>query len=91
MSKIYTPCPYYNCIDDYISPDGYWELCPRCKLRPKIWVFDNGRSTACGCWENKYDHFSITAKSIMDAYERGERYDENELRKNWNDWCKQNE
>lgn len=82
----------YMCIDAYKTPENEedWLKCTCCNLKPKIWVFDNGRSTACGCWNTKYDHFSIYAESIMSVYKRTNMfkdYDSDGLRKNWNHWC----
>ena len=34
-----------------------WLVCPNCNLKPLVWEFNNGRSTACGCGENEYNHF----------------------------------
>lgn len=83
---------YIDCIDAYVEPEGEWSPCPRCGLTPKVWLFDNGRSTACGCWKSTYDHFSIHAESIMSAHKRTSgkgmnEYDSDALRKNWNHWC----
>ena len=83
-----------NCIDSYIYPENLkeWLPCPRCGLKPKIWIFDNGKHTACGCWNNMYDRFSISAESIGSFFKRtggtygyvaGDRI----LKENWNAWC----
>lgn len=88
--KQYQPHSYYNCIEDYKDPDGDWSSCPNCGLKPKVWLFDNGRSTACGCWESRYDHFAIHAESIMSVVKRtgmSVEHDSDGLRKNWNHWC----
>ena len=85
----------YMCIDAYEFPEDKdeWLSCPVCGLKPKVWTFDNGRSTACGCGENKYNHKSIFAESIMSVIKRSyngtscKEYDSNELRNNWNHWC----
>lgn len=88
---------FYNCINAFKDVENHegWLACPRCGLKPKIWEFDNGRSTACGCWENTYDHFAIYAESIMSVAKRNSgsvlEYDIDELRKNWNHWCKTGE
>lgn len=82
------------CIDSYKAPDDIddWEPCPTCGLRPRVWEFDNGRSTACGCGRNEYDHFSIHAESIMSVVKNSEtggdatNYHHDDLRKNWNTW-----
>lgn len=85
------------CIDAYKSVDNpeEWDNCPHCGLIPKVWIFDNGRSTACGCGETKYNHFSIHAESIMSFVKRTggslADYDGDELRKNWNHWCRTGE
>ena len=89
----------YKAIDAYqkVENPEEWLPCPNCGLIPKIWEFDNGRSTACGCGKNKYDHFSIHAESIMSVVSRSKTggdvsgYDKNELRKNWNHWVKTGE
>ena len=83
----------YFCIDAYIDAPEYqqWESCPCCGLRPKIWVFDNGRQTACGCWKDEYDHFSVKSESIMSVHTRCDgnltEYNRNQLRLNWNEYC----
>lgn len=84
----------YMCISAYDFPENIndWLECPNCGLKPKIWEFDNGRSTGCGCGVNNYDHFSIHAESIMSYIKHSyngtscEGYDSDELRKNWNHW-----
>ena len=87
----------YNCIDAYkeVGNPGKWLDCPNCGLKPKIWEFDNGRSTACGCGENRYQHFSIHAESIMSVVGRFNGsttdYDSDALRKNWNWWVETGE
>lgn len=83
----------YFCIDAYeaVPEDEHWEKCPCCNLTPKVWLFDNGRSTACGCWNNRYEHFSVHAESIMSVYVRCEgnltEYNSSQLRLNWNEYC----
>ena len=81
---------YHFCIDAYVDVEGDWSNCPVCGLQPKVWTFDNGRSTACGCWETKYNHFSINAESVCSVLKRTggfvDYYSE-DLRHNWNHWC----
>lgn len=82
----------YDLIEDYKYPDNIseWLNCPECGLKPKVWLFDNGRGTGCGCHNSKYDHFSIRAESINSVYKRTGytiEYNSNELRSNWNHWC----
>lgn len=86
----------YDLIDDYIFPDDIqeWDDCPYCNSKPKVWKFDNGRSTGCKCHNNKYDHRSIHAESILSFYKRTNTlngYDDQELKNNWNHWCKTGE
>lgn len=83
---------FHNCIDSYKDPIGEWAACPNCGLKPKVWEFDNGRFTACGCWKSLYDQFSVRAESIMSVHARTggkqmDQYDHDGLRKNWNHWC----
>lgn len=83
----------YMCCDFYVSPDDCddWLDCPCCGLKPRIWTFDNGRNTGCGCGKSTYDHFSVHAESILSHVERHNgsvaEYDSDELRKNWNEYC----
>lgn len=85
----------YKAINAYkkVENPEDWECCPKCELIPKVWEFDNGRSTACGCGESKYNHHSIHAESIRSVMENShngtsmEEYNLDELRKNWNHWC----
>jgi len=83
----------YNHISAYEDPSdrlGEWLECPACKLTPKVWTFDNGRQTACGCWNNTYDHFTVKAESITSVYTRTSssvEYDSDALRKHWNEYC----
>ena len=81
------------CIDVFVEPNNpdMWLNCPCCGLKPKIWEFDNGRQTACGCANDKYNHFSVVAESIMSCHVRNNgnlsEYDGDALRKNWNEYC----
>ena len=80
----------YKCFDAYEMPSDYmnWNECPVCGLRPMVWEYDNGRSTACGCGNGKYDHFRISAKSVGEYYSNKWIYDPDELRNNWNQFTK---
>jgi hypothetical protein len=87
----------YKAISAYEIPKDVekWLNCPNCGLKPLVWEFNNGRSTACGCGENQYRNFSIYAESIMSWIKRHEGssldYDCDELRKNWNHWVETSE
>ena len=87
----------YSCTESYkpVEDPNMWRDCPNCGLKPLIWVFDNGRSTACGCGNNLFDHFSIYAESIMSVIKRSNgscaEYEEDELMNNWNHWVKTGE
>ncbi len=80
----------YKAISAYVEVKNPvdWLNCPICGLKPLIWEFNNGRSTACGCGENEYRNHSIYAESIMSYVTRNNgsalNYDGDELRKNWN-------
>ncbi len=84
----------YCLIDDYKFPDNKdeWLNCPYCELKPKIWVYDNGLTTGCGCGDNMYDHWYIGCESIMSVHKRTNKTKEyggrEELKENWNHWCK---
>jgi len=83
----------YYCTDVYKDTVGSseWASCPCCNLQPKIWKFDNGMQTGCGCGNNDYDHFSVMAESIMSYLSRNDGsligFDGDLLRKNWNEYC----
>ena len=86
----------YCLIEDYELPHDYkeWSNCPNCGLKPKVWIFNNGRSTGCACGKTKYDHFSIHAESVMSVYSRcgdTKKYKSNTLKKNWNHWIETGE
>ena len=90
------PSSKYKCIDNYIEVKNpnEWLECPKCKLKPLIWIFDNGVSTACGCGLDKYNHFKIKAECINSKYFRGLdllRSTEEELKENWNHWVETGE
>ena len=82
----------YKCISAYTIPKDIdeWLPCTNCGLRPLTWEFNNGSSTACGCGENEYTHFSIHTESIMSFVSRNNgsalHYKSNGLRYNWNHW-----
>ena len=83
----------YKCIGAYKIPNDphEWSPCPNCELRPLIWEYNNGRSTACGCGKNEYNHFSIWSESIMSHVSRNAGsaldYNSNKLKTNWNYWA----
>lgn len=86
----------YDLIDDYKFPLNIddWNNCPACDSKPKVWVYDNGRSASCKCHNSKYDHRSIFAESILSYYENNgslDGYGSEDLRDNWNHWAKTGE
>ena len=87
----------YKCISAYTIPKDVeeWLPCTNCGLRPLTWEFNNGSSTACGCGENEYNHFSIWSESIMSHVKRNSgsalNYNSNKLKDNWNHWVKTGE
>lgn len=89
----YQVCTGHFCIDAFVDvpEDQHWEKCPCCGCTPKIWEFNNGRQTACGCWEDKYNHFSVHAESIMSVHTRCDgnlsEYNSDQLRLHWNEYC----
>jgi hypothetical protein len=84
----------YKAISAYkkVKDPQWWLPCKDCGLIPLVWEFNNGRSTACGCGENEYNHHSIHAESIMSFVTRNNGsamgYNSDELRMNWNQWVK---
>lgn len=90
---------YYNAINSYVEVDNpdEWLNCPNCGLKPIVWEFDNGRSTACSCGKNDYTHFSIYAESISSVMTNSDNgksfadYDSDELKNNWNHWVQTGE
>jgi hypothetical protein len=87
----------YKAISSYVKVQdpNNWLPCKNCGLIPLIWEFDNGRSTACGCGKNEYDHHSIKAESITSYMKRNGGsmlgYNGNELKLNWNNWVMYNQ
>lgn len=87
----------YKAISAYKIPDkpDEWLDCPNCHLKPLVWEFNNGRSTACGCGENEYKSFSIWSESIMSHVKRHDGsaldYNSSKLMINWNHWVKTGE
>lgn len=94
MANNYPAHGDYYCIDAYkpVEKPEEWDNCPRCKLKPKVWVFDNGEHTACGCWESKYDHFDVTVENTIGKNVRDTGgflgYDPDTHRQNWNSYCR---
>lgn len=83
----------YKAISAYrkiIKDPFLWLSCTECGLLPLVWEYNNGRSTACGCGKDEYNHLSIHAESIMSYVSRHNGsalgYDTDELRKNWNQY-----
>ncbi len=81
-----------NCTNAFKEPIDIdlWLPCPACNLKPKVWRFDNGQSTACGCWNDGYYRFSVVAESVGSLINRARgfgRMDRDDLRMNWNDYC----
>lgn len=95
MENNYPSHGYYYHIDSYKTPEDEndWMNCPRCNLKPKINVFDNGEYTRCGCYNNKYDGFTITCdETIGDCVRRTggfAEYNNESLKNNWNKYCKE--
>ena len=79
------------CIEDYkpVPEDEDWRVCPKCGVKPRIWVFDNGRHAHCLCC-TKYGPSAAEAESIGDVYRRTGKtadYDPDALRNAWNARC----
>jgi len=93
MDNNFQPHDYYYCIDAYKIPSNQdeWMNCPKCKLKPMTWVFDNGEHTACGCWEDKYSHFDVQAPQTIAENVRltggFNGYDTDAHRQAWNKYC----
>ena len=96
LSKKYTHLQRwkYKAISAYkfVDDPNEWENCPNCNLKPIVWEYNNGRSTACGCGENEYRHFSIHTESVMSVVSHSDTgrsavdYKVNDLKDNWNNW-----
>lgn len=95
MINDYAPHSYYCCIDAYKQPENEddWHSCPKCGLKPRTWVFDNGEHTACGCWESRYDHFDVQVDETIGQCVRRTggfaEYDSDAHRRKWNQYCLQ--
>lgn len=83
---------FYKCGDSYSEVQNHklWKECPKCKLKPLIWIFDNGSYTSCGCGKNQYEHLTIQSESVNSKLKRAgslQGNTESELMENWNHWC----
>ena len=86
----------YKCTSSYskVKHPMRWLVCDVCGLIPRVNEFDNGRRTGCGCGDDEYNHFSVSAEcitSVMRNSHNGQSmldYDTDGLRKNWNAWVK---
>lgn len=84
----------YKCISAYekVNSPSLWIPCDVCGLIPLVWSYNNGNSTACGCGVDDYNHFSISAESVMSYIKRNNGsvvgYSSDALRFNWNHWVK---
>lgn len=82
----------YKAISAYKIPKNVenWLDCKNCGLKPLVWLFNNGSSTACGCGKNEYNNFSIVSESVMSYTIRNNgsvlNYNSDRLRLNWNHW-----
>lgn len=95
-AKIFKLRCTYDLIHSFIFPNDTndWLECPICHAKPKVWIFDNGRTASCKCHNTTYDHFSIHAQSIMSHYKNDgntANYNPHELKENWNHWVKTGE
>jgi hypothetical protein len=72
----------YVPITDWFTSDQDWMKCSRCNVKPRVWIFDNGRFAKCLC-AHKYGKAQAEAISINEGT-RNNSYDHDELRKNWN-------
>ena len=94
--KKFSQWSWIECIDAFKIPDNIdeWLACPKCNLKPKTWVFDNGEHTACGCWNSMYDHFDIQAPQTICENVRKtggfNGYDPDAHRQAWNAYCNEN-
>lgn len=83
----------HHCIGAFKTPENLdeWSNCPCCNLKPKVWLYDNGMQTACGCFNSMYDHFAVHTESVMSVYRRCDgnlsEYNRDNLRLNWNEYC----
>jgi hypothetical protein len=94
---IYNNISSHDLIDSYVFPKDleFWKECPHCKLKPKVWIYNNGASTGCGCHNSTYDHWSVNIESIGSVINRTgscvEYGGEELLKEYWNHWCETGE
>lgn len=78
-----------TCVIDAYEPvenEADWLSCPKCRVKPRVWEFDNGRYAKCLC-RSKYESAPVSAESIMSVIKRTGgvyEYDRDDLRKAWN-------
>jgi hypothetical protein len=78
----------YHTIDAYkpVPDNEDWRSCPKCGVRPRAWVFNNGRTAKCLC-SGKYDPAPARAESIHSHVNRtgsAAGYNFDALRIAWN-------
>lgn len=69
-----------------------WVACTKCGHLPRLWLFNNGKSAACQCFQRYGNH--VRSESILSKVNRGAPLDDeycDELRDNWNHWVKTEE
>lgn len=75
-------------IDAYkpVENEAKWLACPKCKVKPRAWEFDNGRYAKCHC-SDKYGAPQAEAMAIHEHYRKRKTlggYERSRLRRNWN-------
>ena len=78
----------YNSFPDIEPKPEEYNNCPRCGLKPRLWVFDNGKSAGCGC-QPKYSGQYPEAIDINSYYRKfgtlkGYDINKEDLLKSWN-------
>lgn len=72
-----------------IKDDEGWLECPKCRRKPRVWIFDNGNYAKCQC-SKKYDP-AIEYQSIGDYFRQFktcEGYSNVGLKNVWNEHVK---
>ncbi len=96
LSKAHLRYPKHiwnNAPNSWWCPDNIstWEKCPRCELRPRIFVTENMRRASCGCWRSVGDRWQIAAESRSSYVNRkgsDTGHNRDGLRENWNTYCR---
>ena len=85
---------WYKTLEDspYIGNVEDWLECPKCKTKPRVWIFDNGEFADCEC-SDTYDASPAKGISIWEYHKEHNgdisNFNHLPLMESWNNHIKQ--